>query len=84
MSLWFKAIVLLLFLGSSLISGSVCQCNMIIAKGLTNAHVFGGGLKSVNDTKNRQIMQENSLVLLSDMYLQIIFSTDFSNRYYKI
>lgn len=29
-------------------------------------------------------MQEHSLVLLSDMYLQIIFSTDFYNRYYRI
>ena len=39
MSLWFKAIAFLFFLGS-LISGILCQFNIIRAKCLTHTHIF--------------------------------------------
>lgn len=40
MSLWFKVIALLLFLRPFLTSGSLCQCNMTMAKCLKCAHAF--------------------------------------------
>lgn len=79
-------IALLIFLVVFLAFENVCQCNMITAKCLACVHAFPQrkGFGDENGIKSRQIMQEDSLALLSAMHLQIIFSIALCTRRYKI